>query len=103
MGRSGMKSAAELCWHRAHYAAERLAALPGFSVAPGLFFKEFVLKTPIDAEALAEKLYARKIVCGLPLSRYWPGRRKELLVCVTEKNTRADIDDLTEALREETL
>lgn len=101
MGRHGLQRAAELCWHRAHFAADRIASLAGYAVEKGPFFKEFVVKTPIPAEALAEKLYGRNIVPGLPLSRYWPERKNELLVCVTEMNSRADIDDLVTALREE--
>jgi len=101
MGKAGLKKTAELCWHRAHYAAKRIADTPGFSIEPGLFFKEFVVKTPIEAEALAARLHERRIVPGLPLSRYYPERTHELLVCVTEMNGRADIDDLIESLREE--
>ena len=101
MGKTGLRRAAELCWHRSHYAARRIAALPGFSVSEGTFFKEFVVRTPIEAEPLAERLYARRIVPGLPLSRYFPDRKNELLVCVTETASRADIDDLVETLREE--
>ncbi|MFA6508006.1 MAG: aminomethyl-transferring glycine dehydrogenase subunit GcvPA [Treponemataceae bacterium] len=101
MGKTGLRRAAELCWHRAHYAAKRIDALPGFTVEEGAFFKEFIVRTPIDAEILAERLYERKMVPGLPLSRYFSDRRKELLVCVTELNTREDIDDLVESLREE--
>jgi glycine dehydrogenase subunit 1 len=100
MGRHGLRRAAELCWHRAHYAAERIAATTGYSVLPGTFFKEFVVRTPIDAETLAERLYRKNIVPGLPLSRYWKERKNELLVCVTEMNSRADIDDLVAALGE---
>jgi glycine dehydrogenase subunit 1 len=100
LGKRGLREAAELCWHRSHYAAGRLAALPGCSVAPGLFFKEFTLTLPVDAEEAAEKLYAKNIVGGLPLSRYFPERRKELLVCVTEKNSCRDIDELARALGE---
>jgi len=100
MGKAGMKRAAELCWHRSHYAAEKIAAIKGFSIADGPFFKEFLVRTPIAAEKLAEKLYKQRIVPGLPLSRYDPKRTHELLVCVTEMNSRADIDDLAVALRE---
>ncbi len=100
MGRQGLREAAELCWHNAHYAAQKIAALPGFAVEPGLFFKEFVVHTPIPAEKLAEKLYQKQIVPGLPLSRYYPERTHELLVCVTEKHNRSDIEDLVQALRE---
>lgn len=101
LGRAGLRRAAELCWHRAHYAASRIASLPGFSVGGGTFFKEFAVRCPVDAEILAERLRARGIVPGLPLSRYHPERAKDLLVCVTEKNSKADVDDLVEALREE--
>ncbi|MEW6565196.1 MAG: aminomethyl-transferring glycine dehydrogenase subunit GcvPA [Spirochaetota bacterium] len=100
MGRQGLREAAELCWHNAHFAARKIAEIPGFSVEQGLFFKEFVVRTPIDAETLAERLYAKQIVPGLPLSRYYPERNKELLVCVTEKHNRSDIEDLVQALQE---
>jgi glycine dehydrogenase subunit 1 len=99
MGKQGLRRAAELCWHKSHYAAKQIAALPGFSVAPGLFFKEFTVTLPGNAEEAAEQLYPRRIVPGLPLSRYFPARTGELLVCVTEKNTRSDIDELVLALR----
>jgi glycine dehydrogenase subunit 1 len=100
MGKKGLRKAAELCWHRSHYAAKRTAALPGCSAAPELFFKEFILTLPVDAEEAAERLMDRGIVPGLPLSRYFPKRRKELLICVTEKNSPGDIDELAGALGE---
>jgi glycine dehydrogenase subunit 1 len=99
MGKQGLRRAAELCWHKSHYAAKQIAALPGFSLAPGLFFKEFTVTLPGNAEEAAEGLYQKRIVPGLPLSRYFPERPKDLLVCVTEKNTRADIDELVHGLR----
>ena len=103
MGKQGLRAAAELCWHRSHYAAKTIAALPGFSVenSGGAFFREFTVKLPagMDAEKTSEHLIAHnKIVPGLPLSRYFPGRNAELLVAVTEKNSRRSIDELAEAL-----
>jgi glycine dehydrogenase subunit 1 len=100
MGKTGLQKTAELCWHKSHYAAARLAGLQGFSIAPGPFFKEFTLTTPVKAEILAESLQNQGIVPGLPVSRYFPERQHELLVCVTEKNTRQDIDSLVKALEE---
>jgi glycine dehydrogenase subunit 1 len=99
MGKQGLRRAAELCWHKSHYAARQIAALPGFSLAPGLFFKEFTVTLPGNAEEAAENLYQKNIVPGLPLSRYFPERTRDLLVCVTEKNTRSDIDGLVHELR----
>lgn len=102
MGKQGLKEAAELCWHKAHYASGRIAALKGFSVSRNVFFKEFLVECPLNAEKLAEKLAKKNILCGLPLSRYLPEKENSLLVCVTEKNSRADIDALITALEEET-
>jgi len=100
MGKTGLRAAAELCWNKAHYAASRIAGLPGFAVANKSFFKEFTVRTPVSASAMAEKLSKRGVVPGLPLSRYYADRDNELLVCVTEMNTKAQIDLLVESLKE---
>ncbi|MFP3090618.1 aminomethyl-transferring glycine dehydrogenase subunit GcvPA [Treponema sp. TIM-1] len=100
LGKQGLRGVAELCWHKSHYAAGLFAALPGFSLGPGPFFKEFLVTLPGNAETAAEKLREKKIVAGLPLSRYFPEREKDLLVCVTEKNSREDIETLVHALKE---
>jgi glycine dehydrogenase subunit 1 len=100
MGKNGLKHAAELCWHRAHYAAKEIAAIPGCKVADGTFFKEFVVTLPCNAKTLSEKLSEKNIVPGFPLSRYFPDRTNELLICVTEKNSKSDIDALVNAIRE---
>jgi glycine dehydrogenase subunit 1 len=109
MGKEGLRRTAELCWHRSHYAARAIAALPGFTAAQeaggpgGNFFREFTvtLPGPLSAEDLSVRMIEQKnIVPGLPLSRYFPGRTKELLVCVTENNSREDIDALVSALKE---
>jgi glycine dehydrogenase subunit 1 len=104
MGKEGLRTAAELCWHRSHYAAGAIAALPGFAVndSGGNFFREFTVRLPgnTNAEALSELLIEKKnIVPGLPLSRYFPERTNELLICVTEKNSKKDIDELVSALK----
>lgn len=100
MGKIGLKTVAELCWNKSHYTASQIAKIPGFSVTSKTFFKEFVVRTPIPAEELAEKLTRRQIVPGLPLSRYSPDNTHELLVCVTEMNTRAQIEHLIMTLAE---
>lgn len=100
LGKHGLREVAELCWHNSHYAAARIAELPGFSVLPGIFFKEFTVNVPGNAEEGMEKLLQNHIVPGFPLSQYFPDRKKELLICVTEKHSRNDIDALAEALQE---
>lgn len=102
LGKAGLRKVAQLCWHKAHYAAGQLGKLPGFAVAGGEFFKEFVVKTPRPAAEIADKLAVRGVVPGFPLSRYYPQRTHELLVCVTEMNTKAQIDLLASSLAEVT-
>jgi len=100
MGKAGLRAVAELCWNKAHYAADLIAKIPGYSLEGGTFFKEFTVRTPVPAEQLAARLSGKGIVPGLPLSRYYPKRTHELLVCVTEMCTRAQIELLAASLEE---
>jgi glycine dehydrogenase subunit 1 len=100
LGKGGLKAVAELCWNKAHYAARAIAAVPGYAVADGTFFKEFVVRTPVPAGEIVDKLERRGVVPGLALSRYYPARTHELLVCVTEMNTEAQIGLLAQSLKE---
>ena len=100
MGSSGLRTVASLCNDKAHYAAARIAAIPGFKVLTKTFFKEFLISTPKPAADIVASLAKRHIVPGLPLSRYDASRGNELLVCVTEMNTKAEIDRLAAALKE---
>ena len=104
VGKSGFKKVSELCWHKAHYAAEEIKKIKGFSIkTKGEFFKEFLVETPIPAEDIFGKLKDKYIMAGLPLSRFDNGNKNELLICVTEVNNKKQIDNLVEALKEVSL
>jgi len=102
MGRKGLQEVAAQCAQKAAYARRQLAALEGFSVpytAP--VFNEFVVRAPTEADGLLRRLAAEHHVNGgLPLSRFFPDRANDILVCVTETNKRADIDALVAGLKE---
>ncbi|MDQ3804845.1 MAG: aminomethyl-transferring glycine dehydrogenase subunit GcvPA [Acidobacteriota bacterium] len=102
MGRRGLQEVAAQCAQKAAYARRQIAALEGFSLphsAP--VFNEFVVRAPAGAGGLLRRLAAEhNVTGGLPLSRYFPGRPNDFLVCVTETNKRADIDALVEGLKE---
>lgn len=102
MGKGGLKAVARLSYDKAHYAAELIGKIPGFRVENKSFFKEFLVSTPIPAEEISARLSRRCVVPGLPLSRYYPARKNELLVCATEKATKAQIELLAQSLREVT-
>lgn len=100
MGRQGLREVAEQCAQKAAYTANRIGEIPGFSIrhsAPR--FNEFVVGGPIPAKELLSRLASeRSITGGLALSRYYKDRPNEFLVCVTELNTKAQIDELVEGL-----
>ena len=100
MGRKGIQEVAHQCVQKAAYAARKISALPGFSLPfTGARFNEFVLRAPINAVDLLSKLGTEKgIDGGLALSRFLPGHQNDILVCVTETNTRDQIDALVAGL-----
>jgi glycine dehydrogenase subunit 1 len=96
MGAQGIRRVAEISYHRAHYLADRIAALPGYKIAnPGPFFKEFVVQTPIAPAELNHRLLEHKIVGGLDVSDQ---TENGWLLCVTELNSRAQLDKLVSVL-----
>ena len=101
MGRRGVQETALQCAQKAAYAAHRISELEGFTLpysAPR--FNEFVVRAPSDAAALLRRLAdEHNLTGGLALSRYFTERPDDLLVCVTEINTRAEIDALVEGLK----
>jgi glycine dehydrogenase subunit 1 len=100
MGRQGLQQVAELCYHKAHYAAASIAALPGYERLGGRFFKEFVIQAPVPPSEVNARLWGHGIIGGYELARDYPDLAQCLLFCVTEMNTRQDIDHLVEALSE---
>jgi glycine dehydrogenase subunit 1 len=99
VGRQGVRKLAELCYHRAHYAASEIAKLPGYTVQQrGPFFKEFVIGCPRPVAEINAALAERGIVGGYDLSRDYPEQANAMLLCVTEMNSKAEIDALVDAL-----
>ncbi len=99
LGKQGIKEVAEQCVEKAHYACEKLSQIPGFErkhSAP--FFKEFAVKTPVKPERLCKGLLEADILGGLPLGRFYSDLSDSMLVAVTEKRTKEEIDALCRAL-----
>ena len=102
LGPRGLREAAELCYQRAHAAAARVAALPGYEVPErGPWFQEFLVRGPVPATTLAQALAERGITAGLDVSdRPEPEARDALLFAVTEATPDAHVDALIAALAE---
>jgi len=93
MGRTGLAEVARQCLAKSHYLATRIGEVPGFSVEPCTeFFKEFVVKTPVPAADVVAAAAEAGILAGVDLARFNPDWRNRLLVAVTERRTRREMD-----------
>jgi len=101
MGRRGIQEVAQQCAQKAAHAARSISKLNGYSLPfSGPYFNEFVVRAPGKAVDLLVRLGKEKgIDGGIPLSRFIPDRPNDFLVCVTETNSRAQIDALVEGLK----
>lgn len=99
LGREGLRDLARHNHAKAVYARERIGRVTGCRIVHNApVFNEFVVRLPIDAREAVERLGEIGIMPGIPLSRYFDGRDRDLLVCATEINPRAAVDRLADAL-----
>ncbi|MBM7842442.1 aminomethyl-transferring glycine dehydrogenase subunit GcvPA [Herpetosiphon giganteus] len=99
MGKTGLRKVAELCYQRAHYAAKAIGQLDGYEVLEqGPFFHEFVVRCPRSVAEITQALHAQGIIGGYDVSKDYPHLDNAMLICVTEQNTKNDIDHLVAVL-----
>jgi glycine dehydrogenase subunit 1 len=101
LGKNGMRQVAELCYHKAHYAAKQLAEIPGVSLwSDTPFFNEFVIECPRPVAEINEHMLEYGILGGYDLSQDYPQLKNHMLIAVTEMNTKEEIDLLVSVLTE---
>jgi glycine dehydrogenase subunit 1 len=100
LGKRGFVEAATLCLSKAEYLAGKIGDLEGYRTIsrPPTFNELAVEVRGSDARALCGALSDQGIIAGLDLGRYQPERAGQLLLAVTEKHTRQDLDRLVTAL-----
>ena len=98
LGPQGLAELGRQCAAKASYAAGRLTEISGVDLLfPGTpFFKEFALRLPGPAEEVRDALIQRGFLAGVPLP---DADGRGLLVAVTERRTKAQIDALAGAMR----
>jgi glycine dehydrogenase subunit 1 len=99
LGREGFHELGELLVRRTAYARERLATVPGVELlheAP--VAREFALRLDAPVDRVLDRCAERGIAAGYPLGREYPEYGDGLLVAITERRTKAQIDDLADAL-----
>ncbi|MCL4561252.1 MAG: aminomethyl-transferring glycine dehydrogenase subunit GcvPA [Chloroflexi bacterium] len=101
VGKQGFRQVANLCYQKAHYAAEKIAKIPGYSLCSDTpFFHEFMVCCPRPVEEINAHLLDDGILGGYDLSADYPTLKNHMLIAVTEMNRREEIDALCESLEE---
>ncbi len=102
LGKQGLRKVAELCYHKAHYAAQEINKVTGYKVlssgAP--FFHEFLVQCPKPVSMINAHLEEHGIIGGYDVSNDYPELENCMLLAVTEKIHKEDIDYLCEVLQE---
>ncbi len=99
VGKQGLVKLARVSVERAHYLAEQLVAIDGVSLAyDAPFFNEFLLKlsSPVSPDALLNKMRESNILAGLNITPMYSHLKDCLLVAVTERNSKNEIDKYVE-------
>lgn len=101
IGRQGLKDLAQLNLNKADYLKEKLSLIDGVEVKKSSpTFNEFAVCLPFDAAGVIEKMIDHGFAAGFPLGRYYPEMKNYMIVAVTEKRTREEIDRYVECLKE---
>jgi glycine dehydrogenase subunit 1 len=99
LGRRGLVELCELLLQRTHYARETLTALDGVEALHARpVVREFAVKLDAPVDAVIERCFAAGVNPGVPLGPDYPELAGGLLVAITERRSRADIDRLAEVL-----
>lgn len=95
MGKKGYQEVAMQNMQKSHYAYKKFDESKNFApVFKGKFFNEFVVKSPMPVDELNEKLLENKILGGYDLGKDYEELKGCVLMCVTEKRTAKEIDNL---------
>jgi len=98
MGKQGFKEVAQHCYSKAEYLKQQLSFAEVLNDGPT--FNEFAIRLPRNAEEVCTEMLERGYVAGLPLASVGAGEANDLLVAVTEKRTREEMDAFARALEE---
>jgi len=96
LGKTGLQQVAAQSAQKAHYLAGKIAALPGFSLKyKSPYFREFVVETPLPAAVVIERMLEQRVFAGYDLAAH---DETGMLVAVTEKRTKEELDRFVENL-----
>ena len=100
MGKQGLPRVAHLCLQKAHYLAQQIERVGGCDLLFSRpFFKEFAVRCPIPPKKIIGRMRKEKIFAGIDMGRFDYGVEDGLLIAVTEKRTKEEMDRYVEVLQ----
>jgi len=101
LGKKGLGQVANLCYQKAHYAAQELSKIDGMGLCfTEPFFHEFALCVDRPVDEVNAHLLEHGIIGGYDLGQDYPSLKDHMLIAVTEMNTKEEIDTLVDVLSE---
>ena len=101
LGKDGFSNIAELCFHKSEYLKEQLGKISKITICnKNATFNEFVIKTPLSADEFLDKLSTKGFYAGINLCNLYENKENEVLISITEKRTKEDMDNLCNAIGE---
>lgn len=98
LGKNGLRRVAELCTQKAHYLGDSIDSLEGYALQTEHYFNEFVVELPGSAKALIKRAAEAGFFAGVSLSQFEDNADNKLLVAVTEKRSKTEMDSLVQFL-----
>jgi glycine dehydrogenase subunit 1 len=102
LGKEGLREVATHCHSKAEYLKQQIGAFAEV-LNPGPTFNEFAVRLPKDAGVVCAALREKGYLAGLPLADLGAGESTDLLIAVTEKRTRHELDAFAAALKAEVM
>ncbi|MCD4780401.1 MAG: aminomethyl-transferring glycine dehydrogenase subunit GcvPA [Candidatus Omnitrophica bacterium] len=100
LGKEGLKQLAQLNLDKAEYCRQLLEGIKGVEVKRSSpTFNEFTIRLPSDSNRICEEMIEEGFAPGIPLDRYYPDTANYMLVAVTEKRTRTEIEQYVSLLK----
>jgi glycine dehydrogenase subunit 1 len=101
LGKQGLRKVSELCYQKAHYTANEINKLRGYSIESDVpFFNEFVVNCPDSVEKINNFLIDEGFLGGYDLKEISSIHKNKMLIAVTEKISKDMIDLFCEKLEE---
>ena len=101
LGQTGLRQVAELCYHKAHYLADKITKVSGYSLCFDTpFFHEFSICCPKPVGEINAHLLDHGFLGGYDLGQDYPDLKDHMLLAVTEMNTKDEMDALVDVLAE---